>query len=168
MNQTPIPFEYLDGRTYNKTGEPTVWLQSSQSGRDKRQGTIQLTIFTDEEPYVKPLIFFYGIGVGTRILAEMKGYDPRVVVKFNPKAYTNAENMVEWLHEQVIPVLDNQPTLLVVDVFGSYKTDTMLDTSTANDITLRTILGGCTGLVQPLDVSLDRSFKDILKVILQS
>jgi hypothetical protein len=168
MDQTPIPFEYLDGRTYNKTGERTVWLQSSQSGWDKRQGTIQLTIFADGEPHVKPLIFFRGMGVGSGILAEMKGYDPRVVVKFNPKAYANAENMVEWLDEQVIPVLDNQPTLLAVDLFGGHKTDTVLDTLTANDITISTIPGGCTGLVQPLDVSINRPFKDILKVIPQS
>lgn len=58
MDQTSIPYEYLEGRTYNKSGEKTIWLQGSQSGWDKRQSTIQLTAFADGEPYVKPLIFF--------------------------------------------------------------------------------------------------------------
>jgi len=32
MDQTPVPYEYLEGRTYNLIGEKTVWLQSSKSG----------------------------------------------------------------------------------------------------------------------------------------
>ena len=164
MDQTPIPYEYLEGRTYNKTGEKTTWLQGSQSGWDKRQGTIQLTAFADGEPYVKLLIFFRGMGIGGEVPTEMGSYDPRVVVKFNPKAYANSENMVEWLEEQVVPVLENQPTLLAVDHFAAHMTDMVLDTMQANDITVSMIPGGCTGLVQLLDVSINRPFKDILKV----
>ena len=40
----------------------------------------------------------------------------------------------------------------------------MLDTFQDNDITVSLIPGGCTGLVQLLDVSINRPFKDILKV----
>jgi hypothetical protein len=164
MDQTPVPFEYLDGSSYNITGEKTIWVQSSQSGWDKRQGTIQLTIFADGVPRVKPLLFFRGKGVGPSVLTEMKSYDPRVVVKFNPKAYANSQNMIEWLDDQLIPVLDNQPTLLALDLFGGHKTDDVLDTLRANDITVSVIPGGCTSLVQPLDISINRPFKDILKV----
>ena len=65
MDQTPISYEYLEGRTYNKSRDKTVWLPGSRSARwDKRQGTIQLTAFADGEPYVKPLIFFRGLGIG--------------------------------------------------------------------------------------------------------
>ena len=58
MDQTPIPFQYLEGRTYNQQGEKTIWIQSSRSGWDKRQGTIQLTVFADGVPRVKPLLLF--------------------------------------------------------------------------------------------------------------
>jgi len=64
MDQTPIPYEFLEGKTYNLIGEKTVWFQSSKSGWDKRQGTLQLTIFADGVPCVKPLIFFRGRGSG--------------------------------------------------------------------------------------------------------
>jgi hypothetical protein len=166
MDQTPLPFEYLDGRTYNTKGERTIWVQGSQSGWDKRQATLQLTAFADGVPRVKPLIFFRGKGIGASITAEMLEYDPRVIVKFNPKpeAYANSANMVEWLEEQVIPILDNEPTLMALDLFGGHKTDEVLDTLRANDITISIIPGGCTGLVQPMDVSINRPFKDILKV----
>jgi len=90
MDQTPIPFEYLDGRTYNQQGDKTIWVQrSKQSGWDKRQATIQLTIFADGISRVKSLVFFRGQGIGASIQAEKQRYDPRVVVKFNAKAYAN-------------------------------------------------------------------------------
>jgi hypothetical protein len=72
--------------------------------------------------------------------------------------------MVEWLDQQIVPVLDNQPSLIVLDLFGGHKTDGVLDTLYANDITVSIIPGGCTGLIQPLDISINRPFKDILKV----
>ena len=41
MDQTPLPFEYLSGRTYNQQGEKTIWVQGSQqSVWEKRQATI--------------------------------------------------------------------------------------------------------------------------------
>jgi len=58
MDQTPLPFEYLEGQTCNTIGDKTIWLQSTKSGWDKKQGTIQLTIFADGIPRVAPLIFF--------------------------------------------------------------------------------------------------------------
>jgi len=50
------------------------------------------------------------------------------VVRFNPKAYANSANIVEWLDEQVIPVHGGQPTLIALDMFGGHKTDEVLDT----------------------------------------
>lgn len=165
MDQTPLPFEYLEGQTYNTIGDRTIWVQGSQSGWDKRQGTVQLTVFADAIPRVKPLVFFRGQGIGGGVVKEMESYDPRVVVKFNMKAYANSENFLEWIDEQLIPVLDNQPTLLALDLFAAHKTQEVLDTFLANDIAVSLIPGGCTSLVQPLDVSINRPFKDILKVI---
>jgi len=76
----------LEARTYNEIGEKTIWAQSFQSGRDKRQATIQLTVFADGIPQIKPLVCFRGIGIGATIVTEWTTYDPRVIVKFNPKA----------------------------------------------------------------------------------
>lgn len=165
MDQTPLPFEYLEGQTYNTTGEKNIWIQSSStSGWDKRQGTIQLTVFADGVPRVQPLVFFRGKGIGSTIVEEGRRYDSRVVVKFNPTAYANSTNIVEWLDEQVVPVLQSQPTLLAMDLFAAHKMEEVLDTLRAHDITVSVIPGGCTGLVQPLNVSINRPFKDILKV----
>ena len=86
------------------------------------------------------------------------------MVKFNLQAYANLANIVEWLDEQVIPVLDGHPTLMALDMFGGHKMEEVLDTLSAHDITLSLIPDGRTGLVQPLDISINQPYKDILKV----
>jgi len=53
---------------------------------------------------------------------------------------------------------------MALDMFGGHKTEKVLNTLTAHDITLSVIPGGCTGLIQPLDISINQPYKDILKV----
>ena len=60
MDQTPLPWEYLEGKTYEFKGSKTVWVRTQRSGWDKRQATIQLTIFADGIDRVIPLIIFRG------------------------------------------------------------------------------------------------------------
>ena len=47
MDQTPLPFVMDDGKTYNQTGSKEIWCASGSSGLEKRQCTVQLTIFAD-------------------------------------------------------------------------------------------------------------------------
>ena len=91
-------------------------------------------------------------------------HDNHVIVKFNATAYANSSNMLEWLDEQLVPALSDQPSLLVMDLFAVHKTEEVLDMLRANDITVSIIPGSCTGLVQPINVSINRLLKDILKV----
>ena len=168
MDQTPLPFEFLSTQTYNTKGEKTVWIKGATSGWEKRQATLQLTVFADGGNYVKPLIFYRGKGLGPGVQREMREYDPWVVVKFNPTAYANSGNMVEWLQEQLIPVLEGCQTLLAVDLFAGHRTEEVLNTMKANDITVSVIPAGCTGIVQPLDLLINRPFKELLRVFIIS
>ena len=47
MDQTRLPFVMDDKRNYEKNGADEVWIASGQSGLEKRQCTVQLTIFAD-------------------------------------------------------------------------------------------------------------------------
>ena len=62
VDQTPLPFSFTSGGTYADTGDKTVWVRSGISGLDKRQCTVQITLFADGEPRVKPLLIFRGKG----------------------------------------------------------------------------------------------------------
>lgn len=58
IDEVPLQFEFLDARTYNITGNSTVWVKESRSGWDKRQATLMLCIFADGILRIKPLITY--------------------------------------------------------------------------------------------------------------
>ena len=94
MDQTPLPFSFTSGPTYDTTNVSTVWVRGAGSGLDKRQCTAQLTIFADSEPRVKPLAIFKG--KGKRIsLRERLSYDKRVSVVF--QVYTSLSQLSVFL-----------------------------------------------------------------------
>ena len=78
----------------------------------------------------------------------------------------DSEIMLFWLEEMLQPVLGTgNVTLLVMDLFKSHNTESIKDWLRIHGITPSLVPGGCTGLVQPLDVSANRPFKDILKQV---
>ena len=90
MDQTPLPFTFNGGEGYDVTGAITVWHRGAASGLDKRQCTVQLTVFTDGVPRVKPLLIFRGKGLGIP-QAETRVYDHRAVVKFQVNVWCDEE-----------------------------------------------------------------------------
>ena len=59
MDQTPLQFCFnTKGATYAEKGEKSVWTRTTGEGHDKSQCTVQLTIFADGEPCIKPLWIF--------------------------------------------------------------------------------------------------------------
>lgn len=94
MDQTPLEFCFnTKGATYETKGEETIWTRSTGSGHEKRQCTVQLTIFADGEPQVKPLLTFKGSG--KRIPdREVKQCDPSMVVKFQENAWCDESMMI--------------------------------------------------------------------------
>ena len=97
MDQTPLKFCFnTKGSTYNNTGEKTVWCRTSGSGHEKRQCTVQLTIFADGVSHVKSLIILKG--TGQRIaLNERKQYDGHVAVQFQENAWCDESMMLYWV-----------------------------------------------------------------------
>jgi hypothetical protein len=79
LDETPLPFEFLNGYSYDFKGATTMTGRSERSGWDKRQATIILKIMADGSTPFKPVIFFHGKGT----LAKREHYDERVEVHFN-------------------------------------------------------------------------------------
>ena len=89
-----------------------------------------------------------------------------MVVKFNPKGYANSAIMLFLLEFMLLPILGTCATLLVMDLFKSHSKQEIKDWLRTHGIVPSLVPGGCTGLVQPLDVSVNRPFKDILKQVI--
>ena len=56
MDQIPLPFVLEDNKSYDTKGVDEVWCGTGQSGLDKRQCTVQLTVFAHGSTRLPPLI----------------------------------------------------------------------------------------------------------------
>ena len=70
-------------------------VRGGESGLNKRQCTVQLTLFADGEPRVEPLIIFHGKGKKIGV-AERASYDSRVIVQFQENAWSDENVMKFW------------------------------------------------------------------------
>jgi hypothetical protein len=101
IDQTPIAFEFLSGRTYDFKGAKTIWIKEQRSGWDRRQATLQVIVYADGENRCKPLLIFHGEPIGdSRRRAEVKLYDPGVRVAFNKTAWADGLNLKDWVKKQ--------------------------------------------------------------------
>ena len=109
MDQTPLQFVLDDGKTYADKGSSEVWCVSGSSGLDKRQCSVELTIFSDGVPHVRPIVIFCGKGL--RITCkEQEAWDHRVQVAFQLKAWCDESMMKKWISEQWENIFINSPT----------------------------------------------------------
>src|SRR5579862_6686145 len=79
MDQTPLPFDFNNGKTYENVGSKSVQAKCTSSGLDKRQATVQLCIRADGINDVRPTIIFRGTGQRVK-KAETRQYDKNVIV----------------------------------------------------------------------------------------
>jgi DDE superfamily endonuclease len=169
FDETPIPFEYLDGRTYSVKGSHTVAGKSDRGGWSKRQATLILYIFADGLHRIPPKIIFHGnpSAEGGQIEArESDLYAAGVTVEFNDTAYNNEELMIKFIDEELLSLTDtstDKPLMLVMDCAAFHKTPTILRKLKDKNIHVVMIPPGCTGLLQPLDTHCNMPFKVLLR-----
>ena len=103
LDKTPIPFEFLDGYTWEEKEAETVASKSLRSGWGMRQAMLILYIFADGSKPLKPKPMSHGSPDGNSLLEEQHMYDPPVMVEFNQKTYNNEACFVGWLEEEYLP-----------------------------------------------------------------
>ena len=147
-------------RMYDGTTE--IWFKSGQSGLDKRQCTVQLTIFGDGVPRVRPAV--------KRLKPdEKKNLDKRVKVYLQPKAWCDESIMKQWVCEEWGNIFSNPVSfgssgkILVADVHTAQQTDEVKRLLVNKKTVLVNVPPGCTSHVQPLDVSVNKPFKNLVR-----
>ena len=59
--------------------------------------------------------------------------------------------------------VEKEPRLLCLDAFAAHLTPAVSSVLKRQGVTISVIPGGCTGYVQPLDVSLNKPLKDLIR-----
>jgi hypothetical protein len=85
-----------------------------------------------------------------------------MTIEFNKTAYNNESLMDKFIEEDLLPVLDKR-MLLVIDQAAFHKTPEILSKLRSHSILLAVMPGGCTSLLQPLNISINKPFKEWLR-----
>jgi hypothetical protein len=168
VDETPLPFEFLSGYTYDWKEVTTVAGKSDRNGWNKQQATIVLHIMANVDTLFKPILIFYG--QRTVIIKEQPRYDLRVDVYFNPTAYHNEEMFLEWLEDTYQPYIASQAgegeeSMVVMDAAAFQKTPPIMKfLREAVPPMLTTLIPpGLTSHLQPLNTAVNGPFKTLLQ-----
>ena len=154
MDETPLTFDMPPNRTVNNTGEKTIKIRTTWN--EKNRVTVGLACCSDGLK-LKPMLIF------KRKTIPKINNKHRVVVSAQEKGWMDSEQMKVWI-EKVwrawIGGLGRRKSVLVYDSFEAHVTDTVKASFKRENTELAVIPDGLTSLLQPLDVSINKPFKD--------
>ena len=158
MDETPLTFDMSANKTVDKCGTKTVLVKTT--GHEKLGLTCVLAVTADGAK-LPPLIVFKR----KKIPASMR-FVPGVIVRANEKGWMDSDLTREWLHR----VWNKRPgasickrSMLVWDSFRAHLTQENKDAAENIKTDLNVIPGGLTSILSPLDVAINKPFKDRMK-----
>src|SRR6266496_4380022 len=158
MDETPMSFNLPNNTTVEQRGTKTISILST--GHERSNFTVVLACIADGTK-LPPVIIFKLVNI------PRKEFPDGVIIRANPKGWMNEDEMGWWIENiwmQHARQGSNPRSLLVLDSFTAHKTDAVKNRLYEKNTDLAVIPGGLTSRLQPLDVSLNRSFKS--KVII--
>ena len=158
MDETPVYMDMLPGKTVNKKGQKSIMIKST--GHEKSRYTVVLTVMADGTK-LKPFIIFKR----AKVPAKAK-FPDGVVVHCNQKGWMDEAANKIWVEKiwQRRPMgFHKPPSLLVWDKFSAHLTEGVTKKVRDTRTHIAVIPGGLTSMLQPLDVSINKPFKDKLR-----
>ena len=158
MDETPMAFNLPNNTTVEQRGTRTVSILST--GHERSNFTVVLTCMSDGTK-LPPVIIFKLVNI------PREEFPDGVIIRANKKGWMNESEMIWWVENiwtQRARRGINPRSLLVLDSFTAHITDSVKNRFREKHTDLAVIPGGLTSRLQPLDVSLNKSFKS--KVII--
>lgn len=154
MDETPLYFDNVPNRTVEQVGAKSVKVRTT--GGEKKRCTVVLGI-THTGEFMKTMVIFKG-------KRKLKLNHPdNIIVRVQEKGWMNEQLMLEWIDLCLRPHTDRRPSMLVLDSFRGHLTSEVSEAMKKTNTIPAVIPGGCTPLLQPLDVSINKPFKDQAK-----
>jgi len=157
LDETPVFFDMAGAMTIDYRGAKTVHIRTT--GNDKNRFTCVLAVLADGTK-LPPMIIFKGKRL------QKGDYPPDVIVRMNEDGWMTEKLMVDWLNavwgEKIIKH-GKKRSLFIVDSFRGHLTQSVKSKCQEQNLVLGVIPGGLTSIVQPLDVSINKPFKDRLR-----
>ncbi|CAI7858395.1 unnamed protein product [Closterium sp. NIES-54] len=155
-DQTPLWLEMPATTTVDQTGVRSVPIRSARY--QKERVTVMLACTADGMK-MRPWVFF------KRKTVPKGVFPPDVVVLCHENGWMDANGVIQWLEECVKPFLKPgfgrhaRSSMVVLDSYRGHLTEVVKEKFRELNCVPAIIPSGCTAEVQPLDVSINKSFK---------
>lgn len=153
-DQTPVYFDMTRSTTVTKRGSRQVNILST--GNERSRFTVMLAATADGWKLPPFLVF-------KRKTLPKERFPHNVIVRTNEKGFFNDDLVLEWLRlvwDRRPGALLGLPNMLVLDSFRGHLTAKVKEKLRSSGTDLVVIPGGMTSQLQPLDVMLNKPFKD--------
>lgn len=150
MDETPVYFNSIPKRTVTSKGEKHV--KARVAGDEKKRVTVVLGCCSNGEK-LPPMIITKQSLRGVTVPQGM-------LLRRQPKAWMTSDLMLDWFNHCKTYIKDKH---LLLDSFSGHKTKQVNDTFESSNTAYTLIPPGCTSELQPLDLGLNKPFKDRLK-----
>ncbi len=161
MDQTNSKFGNLPGQTIDQRGARTINMRTGTD--DSKRCTVTLTV-TASGKMITPMTR-YG-RIATR---ELLDHPQEMKYAMQPKAWFDEATMLDWANDVLKPYVPMVPVgiipILFLDSFKVYLLGSVADAIQGLGVELEIIPPGCTGLVQPIDVGINKPFKANMRKI---
>ncbi|GBB86314.1 hypothetical protein RclHR1_12730011 [Rhizophagus clarus] len=159
MDETPVWFDMAGNFTINQKGEKTVHIRGT--GNENNRFTVVLTCAADGTK-LPPICIFKG-----KQMPRGEKAPPGVIVWFQESGWMNADLMkhyVSYLNQiRMSSGQSRLPAMMVYDSFRGHLEESVKQKFKENHVELAVIPGGLTSICQPLDVAINKPFKDNLR-----
>jgi len=166
VDETPLVLEPITATTLEKCGETSIRIKTF--GKSKQKISCILCIFGNGKK-APPMIVFKGVPEGAlekKLNKIQEVCDKKVYVVCQQNGWADSDTFVRWLKSIWFvdyPFRKVEGSILYLDRVSSHLTDDVLSLFKKNNSFYRLIPPGLTGYCQPLDLSINKPFKDAIK-----
>ena len=167
VDETPLTLEPITTTTLEKLGSTTVKIHSF--GASKQRISCLLCIYANGVKEV-PTLVFKGVKDGTlekRLNKHSEVLKGKIKIKCQINSWVDADIFSNWLQTTWFRTNRNKPisgTILFMDRAPSHLTDNILSLFKLYNCSYRLIPPGLTAYCQPLDISINKPFKDLIRM----
>ena len=164
MDQTPIPFTYNSTKTLEVVGRRTVHVRKSTN--DTKRATFAMTV-TASGKVLKPYLVFKGKPQGRIEKREFPTFPKEILYACQENAWMDERVMLLWVDKILKPYVLEAPEhvvpLLFLDSYRCHMMASVVGAIQELGVEVEHIPGGCTCLTQPVDVGVNKPFKNRIR-----
>ena len=168
MDETPLQLNMVPNKTITQKGDKNVVIR--KQNQEKLRITCILSIFVDGDK-LPPYIIFKSKAKNNKIFDNLKDNiylkNNKIFINFNSNAQSTTEIILDWIDKVYNPYINKDPllgnALLIIDKASSHISDEIIESCTGKFKDISILPAGCTNILQPLDIAINKTFKTYIK-----